>query len=96
MATRLSKYGCPPATPAEAALDNLLQQRERLVTMMTSGVLEIEQPVLGRSQYRSMAELNEALRILDGLIGSAGGSTGAAGSDYRRVRRPIYPVAKEY
>ena len=94
MATRLTKYGCPPGTPAEAALDSLLGQRERLMTMMTSGVLEIEQPVLGRTQYRSMAEMQEALRLLDGLISGATGT--AAPVDQRRVRRPIYPVAREY
>lgn len=95
MAARLTQYGCPPTSPEQAALDTLLKQRERLLTMITSGVLEIEQPVLGRTQYRSMAEMQEALRVLNGLIDGAT-PPATTTSDARRVRRPIYPVAREY
>ena len=77
-------------TPAED-LAALLAQRLRLVTMMTSGVSEIEQPALGRTQYRSFEEMQIALRYLDDAIAAISGGETAA----QRVRRPIYPVARE-
>lgn len=87
------KYGCPPATAEEAALNALLKQRERLLTLMTSGVAEIEQPQLGRTQYRSIEEMQVALRQVDDLIAQLGGGAGAAAGV--RARRPVYPVVRE-
>ena len=95
MATRLTgnsnaRYGC-----AQTALDSLIAEKEQLLKQMSSGIQEIDQPNLGRAQYRPMAEMQEALRILEGRIDAATGAiTGT--SDYRKVRRPIYPVAREY
>ena len=77
----------------ELTLDALLKQRELLIRKMTSGVLEVEQPQLGRTQYRSMEEMQEALAYLNALIDGASGDTAATQS---RRRRPIYPVVQEY
>jgi hypothetical protein len=84
-------YGCPLAAET-SPLAKLLLQREKLMTQITSGVMELDQPVLGRAQYRPMDEMLEALRILDGLIAGAGG----AGVTATAKRCPIYPVVREY
>ena len=90
---RLNKYGCPqpPQTQQEETLQNLLEQRALLVQQMTSPVLEIEQPSMGRTQFRSIEEMQEQLRVLDGLI--AGMTPSAADPNaWRKARRPLYPV----
>jgi hypothetical protein len=83
----------PPITPEQAYLNALLKQRERLMRIMASGLQEIEQPALGRSQYRSIDDLERALRALDGLIAGLVPGTDTAAA--RRTRRPIYPVVTE-
>ena len=90
-----NQYGCPQA-PAEAnSLDSLLKQRERLLRLMTSGIQELEQPVLGRTQYRSMEEMAEALRILNGMIDAAAPVT-ADPYAWMKKRRPVIVGPKEY
>ena len=83
----------PPLTPEQAQLDQLLRQRERLLRIMTSGVQEVEQPQLGRTQYRTMEEVEAALRYLDGLIAQL--TPGVSAQAARSRRRPIYPVVTE-
>lgn len=72
--THNAKYACPPKTPEELAARTLEEQRARLMTLMTSGVLEIEQPQLGRTQYRNFGELQQALAMLNSMAG-VGGAT---------------------
>lgn len=77
-------------------LDNLLLQRAKLVRTMTSGIAEIEQPMLGRTQYRTGEEMQAALQTLDGEIAAVRAACGLTDpAAARKARRPIYPVVSE-
>jgi hypothetical protein len=76
----------------QAYLDDLIKQRDRLLAIMTSGIQEIEQPQLGRTQYRSMADVQVALRAVNDQIAAC---MALDPSMRLKARRPIYPVVRE-
>ena len=80
---------------SQTILDDLLKQRARLLRIMTSGVLEIEQPALGRTQYRTLDEVQSALNFLDSKIAECAGANGDPAALAMKRRRPIYPVVRE-
>ena len=69
---RTNKHGCPepPLTPEEAVQRALEEQRDLLLQQMTSPVLEIEQPQQGRTQFRSVAEMQRQMAIINGISGA--------------------------
>lgn len=85
-----------PQTPPEQCLAELEKQRARLLRILTSGVEEVEQPVLGRTRYRSLQDVASALRAVNDLIAACpGGSPAPDPNAAMRRRRPIYPVVRE-
>lgn len=79
----------------EEVLQQLIAQRAKLMRILTSGVQEIEQPALGRTQYRTLDEVETALRYVDGQIAACAATAGADPAAALRRRRPIYPVVRE-
>jgi hypothetical protein len=76
-------------------LKQLISQRARLMRILTSGVQEVEQPQLGRTQYRTMDEVQVALRYIDQQLAACGALPGGDTAAALKVRRPIYPVVRE-
>jgi hypothetical protein len=79
----------------EELLKQLIAQRARLMKILTSGVQEIEQPQLGRTQYRTLDEVQVALRYVDQQLTACGALPGGDPAAAMKVRRPIYPVVRE-
>lgn len=77
-------------------LDKLLAERDRLRHSLSSPVAEIEQPALGRTQYRTVDEMERQLRYVEQQIASCLGMSAAASPEARRlIRRPLYPTVRE-
>ena len=74
----------PPQTPLEA----LKSERDKLLRKMFSGVQEIENPLLGRTAYRTMDEMQRLLAYLNGLIAQ---EEGASASNSRHAFYPWPP-----
>lgn len=84
---------CPP--DSTLTLEELVKRRDQLVRVMSSGVLEIDQPALGRTQYRTLDEVAAALRVVNGMILALCPAADDPNVEMRR-RRPIYPVVTEW
>ena len=84
-------------TPCEDELNKLLALRTSLLTKIASGVVEIEQPSLGREQYQTTKDLQAALRLLDDQIAALAAVCGVVSpiASARLKRRPVYPVVQE-
>lgn len=77
-------------------LDDLIAERARLRHSLSSPVLEIEQPALGRTQYRSVEEMERQLRYVEQQIAACIGMVDASSPEARRlIRRPLYPTVRE-
>jgi hypothetical protein len=98
MARRLNQYGCPQPslTPEQAQLEEYRRLYARLLQQAASGIQEIENPQLGRTQYRPLEEIQAQMRMLEGLMDKLAGGPVEDLNAWRRTRRPIYPVAREY
>ena len=81
----------------EEQLKALLDRRAKLIVQATSGIAEIEQPMLGRTQYRTAEDMGAALRLLDSQICALAAACGlqVPGITAAKARRPIYPVVQE-
>ena len=77
-------------------LDALLNELERLRKILASPVLEVEQPQMGRTQYRTVDEMERQLRLIDSQIGACLGVSAADNPAVQRyVRRPLFPTVRE-
>ena len=65
-----TKSGC--STPKPTPEEELAAAKERLLRIAISGVQELEVPSLGRTQYRSMSEIKQAIGLLSQLGGGQG------------------------
>ena len=72
----------PPLTVLQA----LQQEKAKLLRKMFSGVQEVDQPLLGRTAYRTMDEMQQLLALLDRYIAAEQGPAAATS-----VRRAFYP-----
>ena len=79
-------------------LNLLLAQRQSLMRRIASGIVEVEQPALGRTQYQTTADLAASLRMLDEQIAALAAVCGIATptATAAKRRRPIYPVVQEW
>ncbi len=58
---------------APLTLDDLIAARDQLLQQLSSP-LSIETPLLGRTEFRSVPDIESALAILNGQIAAASGS----------------------
>ncbi len=58
---------------APLTLDDLIAARDQLLSQLASP-LSIETPLLGRTEFRSVPDIESALAILNGQIAAASGS----------------------
>ena len=76
----------------QTELELLKAEKQKLLRRMFSGVSEVENPLLGRTAWRTMDEMQKLLALLDSLIAKAEGANGSSG---RGVRHAFYPVVSE-
>ena len=81
-----NQYGCTQSVQP-TKLERLYADLARLEKLMVSGIQELDQPELGRAQYRSMAEMERARQILLGQIAEE--TPAVDPNAWMRVRRPI-------
>lgn len=78
-------------------LKGLLAQRMRLMNRIASGIVEVDQPQMGRTQYQVTPDLHSSLRMLDEQIAAMAAVCGVTvpGLTGRKKRQPLYPTVQE-